>query len=134
MVLSSVKGARSPNLAVGAGLATSVWANVPGVSRTNILCTVAFGRPKVAPIDHLDRVGPITPSYAKAQPGSPFLRLNAPARSGRIGLGELPLSMRRSAKLEKAIGTLSSVGEICLASHPYLRTCGGSGPSPVTSA
>ena len=41
----------------------------------------------MAPIDHLDRVGPITPSYAKAQPGSPFLRLNAPARSGRIGLG-----------------------------------------------
>jgi hypothetical protein len=32
--------------------ATSVWANVPGVLRTNVLCTGAFGAPKVSPIDH----------------------------------------------------------------------------------
>ena len=135
---------------MGAGLVTIVWANVPIVSRTNVLCTIAFGRPKVAPIDHLDRVGPITPSYAKAQPGSPFLRLDAPARSGRIGLGELPLSMRRSAKLEEAIGRslqrrrslpsftpLSSEvwglwslpGDECLAGNLRVRVCLGRRPS-----
>ena len=135
---------------MGAGLVTRVWANVPIVSRTNVLCTIAFVRPKVAPIDHLDRVGPITPSYAKAQPGSPFLRLNAAARSGHIGLGELPLSMRRSAKQEKAIGRslqrrrnlpsftpLSSEvwglwslpGDECLAGNLRVRVCLGRRPS-----